>query len=135
MTRGRKRRGKRNRKKHEVRVSFPCPLAAILLTVATLSLAYLWLCGRCDAMGKDLTALEERKEEVRRRVLNEEFKWTNLKAPRSMRVLLQKHNLVMMLPGEEKVVRVKASVWDMHTMPDEAGLSQYAQQPGVFAND
>ena len=119
-----KRRSKRNRKKSEARVSVPSPLVGILVTVAMLSLAYLWLCGRCDALGKEITRLEKKVAERHGRRLNEEYKWSNMKSPGNMERLLKKHNLVMTLPNEADVIRVRASAWDIDPALENAGYAQ-----------
>ncbi len=128
--------GRRNRKKNEVKVVFPSPLAAILVAAACLSLAYLWFCGRCDALGKEMTRLERRLEEVQGRVLNEEFKWTNMRAPGNMENLLARHRLVMRLPGEQEVIRVRASAPLVGpSVPSSETPAQYAQRAGAFMHD
>lgn len=129
-----KRTGKRNRKKNEVRVGFPSPLAAVLCSVAAISFVYLWLCSRCEGLGRDITHLEKEKRAIQGRVLNEECKWSNLKAPRSMEALLKKHRLVMTLPDEAKVVRVRAATALAETEAPRSGR-QFAQQQGVVMND
>lgn len=135
MARRTKRRGRKNRKRHEARVGFPSPLAAVLVSFAVLSLVYLWLCGRCDALGKSLTRLEDRKEDLHGRMLNEEYKWSNMKSPRRMEELLLRHHLIMSLPAEGRIIRVRPSKGGQELAP-AAGTQQFAQGgDGVYMND
>ena len=82
-------RRKKNRKKDSEGFIFPAPFAAILGAVALVSLGYLWLCGRCEAMGAQIKMLENRKVEAHKRVINEEYKWSNMKSPGNILALLQ----------------------------------------------
>lgn len=85
----------------------PRTLFGVLMTLTVCALSYLYLCGRCDALGKRIYQLEKQRDELRREIVNEEFKWSNLTAPENMQKLLQKHNLTMVWPSEESVVRVR----------------------------
>lgn len=123
-------RGRRNRRKHEARVVFPSPVAAVIFVVAALALMYLWFDGRCESLGSTLSGMEKKLEKLDRRLLNEEFKWTNMKTPRNMEYLLLKHKLVMTLPGESDVIRVHAMADDEQKEP-----TQYAQKAGAYMND
>jgi hypothetical protein len=129
------RKGRANRKKHEARVGFPSPLAALLVVVALLSLVYLWLCGRCEGLGKDLARLERQKEELVARVMNEEYKWTQSKAPANMERLLAHHKLVMILPPERDVVRVRRAQLPLEVAEQQVTGRQYAQRRGTFVHD
>ena len=134
--RGKRGRGRKNRKRHEPKVGFPSPLAAILVAGAVLALLYLWFCGRCDALGKELGRLERKQEDLRGRLLNEEFKWTNMKSPRNMEHLLARHKLAMSLPAERDVVRVKAVSFDLAAQESPpASAGQYARKTGAYMND
>lgn len=97
--------GKRkvNRKKQQAMV-FPVPLAATLVVAAGLALSYLWLCGRCEALGREIKQTEQRKEQLHRDVLNEEYKWTNMRSLRNIRATLHHFNIQMDWPDERAVV-------------------------------
>jgi hypothetical protein len=105
----------KNRRKNKLRVRsrkpgvrgvFPGTLFAILLVVASFALTYLYLCSRCDALGKKINELEKTRDALRREVVTEQFKWSNLTSPKSMEELLKKHGLIMTWPSEDSVVRL-----------------------------
>ena len=98
-----------NRKKQAQGLGFPAPLALVLVVGALVALSYLWLCGRCEDLGERIKDLEARKAELQRQVVNEEFKWTNMKAPQNMERLLRTHQLDMEWPGEQQVHRLPMS--------------------------
>jgi hypothetical protein len=98
----------KNRPKARARRIFPAPLAFVLGLVAVLSVTYLWLCGRCDQLGQEIKRKERALVELRRHVVNEEYKWSNLTSPQNMQRLLQAHQLVMTWPSERDVVRLGA---------------------------
>jgi len=106
----------RNRRKNKMRVQarkqgvrgiFPGTLFGVLITLALFAFSYLYLCGRCDALGKKINQLEKQREELRREIVNEEFKWSNMTSPKKMEELLQKHQLNMIWPSEDSVVRLR----------------------------
>lgn len=101
-----KRLRSKNRPKGKSRPVFPAPLALVLGLVTALALAYLWLCGRCDSLGQEIKRKERELVDLRRRVVNEEYKWSNLTSPRNMQRLLQAHQLLMTWPKECDVVRL-----------------------------
>lgn len=85
---------------------FPAPLAIVLILVTSLSLAYLWLHNRYVTLGQEIKKKERGLEELKRQVVNEEFKWSNMTSPQNMRRLLEAHKLVMTWPAERDVVRL-----------------------------
>jgi len=119
---------KKNRKKQSDGSFLPRPLALLLAVATVFSLTYLWLHGRCEALGTQLKDLELRKVELQKQRVNEESKLANMKSPRQIEYLLQKHNLAMVWPDERQIVR-------MHRAP--AGLAPATavvmahKQPGM----
>jgi hypothetical protein len=97
---------RKNRKRHTGGYLIPVPLTVMLIVMAALSLCYLWLRARCDALGEELKAMEVRKASLQRVYLNEEFKLTNLKSPASLERALRRHNLVMAWPNRDQIVRL-----------------------------
>lgn len=122
-------RRRQNIKKGSEGPIFPAPLAAILSTAAVISLSYLWFCGRCEALGVQIQALESKKAELHKRVINEEYKWSNMKSPQNIEDLLRQFNLTMTWPGEDRVVRVRSQA----PMPESR--REYVQTTGIAAND
>jgi hypothetical protein len=124
-------RKRRNRKKDAESGVIVSPVAAILLGVAVLSLGYLWVCGRCDALGRQITALEVRKTALHRQVLKEDYKWSRMKSPRNIERLLARHGLSMQWPAERDVVRIHADA----PGPLSSLSLEYAQHTGSIMND
>lgn len=100
------RQGVRSRKA-QVRIPFPVVLANILVFVAVFGLSYVWLCARCDTLGQEIKRLETVQRETRRRMINEQDRWSNLLAPANLDRALKRHNLAMQLPDEQQIVRVR----------------------------
>lgn len=103
------RRRRQNRKKASAGFIFPTPLATILVMAAGLSLGYLWLCGRCEALGKRITVLEEQRAVVHKRRLLEEYKWHNMKSWPKIELALARHGLAMDWPEANRVVVIPYS--------------------------
>ncbi|MBU0677249.1 MAG: hypothetical protein KJ626_03960 [Verrucomicrobia bacterium] len=129
------RKRKRNRKKQSAGYVFPTPLAGILVLAAVLALSYLWLCGRCEALGTRILELEKTQEDVHHRYLNEEFKWSVTKSRRNLRRALARHQINMVWPDERHIVRLP--------QPDDRLIygslpvpaRQFAQHVGITMND
>lgn len=122
----RKKKMRVHSRKPGVRGVFPGTLFGVLLVMAVFALTYLYLCGRCDALGKKINELEKVRDTLRRDVVTEEYKWSNLTSPKSMEELLAKHGLTMTWPSEDSVVRLRRN-----PLPQ-----LYAQgQPGEIVND
>ena len=101
------RRRKQNRKTVQQEGSFPATTALLLLLLAGAALGYLWLNNRCAVLGEQLKTLEARRDEVRRQVEREEYKWSNLKSPPRIQQLLAQFKLEMVWPGEDRIVRLQ----------------------------
>jgi hypothetical protein len=111
---------KRNKSSEGV---FPTVLAGVLLAATGTSLGYLWVCGRCEDLGRRIKLLEQQKAQIERRVVNEEYKWSNMTSPQNMEKLLQAHKLEMVWPKEKSVVRIHRAP---HAEPAQAE-PQFAQ--------
>lgn len=101
-----KRQRVRSRKAY-VRIPFPVVLANILVFVAVFGLSYVWLCARCDTLGQEIKRLETVQRETRRRVINEQDRWSSQLAPANLDRALKRHKLIMQLPDEQQIVRVR----------------------------
>jgi len=112
MAKRNKRKGKSKKKyararKPGIRSVFPRTLFGILLMLTVFALSYLYLCGRCDALGKNIYQLEKQRADLRREIVNEEFKWSNMTSPENMEKLFDKHNIIMIWPSEDSVRRIR----------------------------
>jgi hypothetical protein len=128
-------RHKKNRKKDSEGFIFPAPFAAILGAVALVSLGYLWFCGRCEALGAQIKMLENRKVEAHKRVINEEYKWSNMKSPGNILALLQHYNLVMNYPDESRVVRLRYRSTESALARASTERRDYVLRAGIAVND
>lgn len=98
---------KKNRKKYSSVTVIPFKLLTILIATGAIALAYLWLLDRCDVLGRQIKRLEERKQEVHKRVLNEELQLASMKTPQNMERLLTQFGLNMSLPEPGRVVLIR----------------------------
>lgn len=99
-------RNRNYRKQVKARL-LPGWLVVLVVAAAGLGFGYLWLGTRCDALGRRIKELEKQRVEVRRQVVNEEFKWSNLTTFENITRLLKKHNLEMDWPKQNDVVRLR----------------------------
>ncbi len=98
---------RRKSRKAEVRIPFPMLLANILVFIAVFGLSYVWLCARCDTLGREIKRLETVHRVAKVRVINEQDRWSNLLAPANLERALRRHHLAMTLPDERRIVRVR----------------------------
>jgi hypothetical protein len=124
-------RGRKNRRKQSEGFIFPAPFAAILGLVAVISLSYLWLCGRCEAIGSRIKQLEDRKIERHKQVINEEYKWANMKSPATVEAMLKKFNLAMAWPEKDQVVRLRTQAPGSETLRVADETRTFAQRKGA----
>ena len=99
-------RKKKRMKKNHVRVPFPVVLANILVLVAVLGLSYMWLCSRCDALGREIKRKEAELGEAHRRYVTEQDVWSSMTSPANLERAIRKHKLDMIMPRERQVIRV-----------------------------
>ncbi len=93
-----------NRKKKADGFIFPVPFAMVVIFASTLALAYVWLGCRCEAVGREIKALEIENEELRRNYVNENYKWTRMKSPQNLESKLRAMNIAMDWPRKDQVV-------------------------------
>ena len=126
---------RKNKKRTSDGFIFPAPLAAILAGTTFVALSYLWFSGRCEAIGAQIKELEVVKSELHKRVVNEEFKWSNMKSPRNIESIVKEFNLDMAWPEEKQIVRVHGQA--ALSVPERAGSAenQYVQHTGSMVND
>ena len=99
-----RKRVRRNVRQQKQGFIFPTPLATILSVATVLCLAYLWLCGRNEALAGDIRRLELDLEKARKDVVNEEFKWAAKITPENLQRQIRRHNIDMDWPQAEQVV-------------------------------
>jgi len=121
-------RRKQNRKKNSGGFFFPAPLAVILFLVTSGVIALIWMHTRCDVAGRRIQELERQKVELRQRMLNEEFKWTNLKTLPNVQQALRKHGLDMSWPAPHRVVTLNRRA--LPAQPDGSAVLEIARWDG-----
>ena len=105
-------RKNKKKKKNQVQVPFPVLLANILVLVAVLGLSYMWLCSRCDALGKDIKSKERELTAAQKRLVNEQDRWSYITSPANLERAIKKHRLEMVMPREAQIVRVSYQIND-----------------------
>ncbi len=100
-------RKKKKMKKNQVQVPFPVLLANVLVLVAVLGLSYMWLCSRCDALGKDIKRKEAELTAAQKRLVSEQDRWSYITSPANLERAIKKYKLNMMMPREAQIVRVR----------------------------
>lgn len=100
---------RRNRKKRMHGFVLPAPFAGVVVLGSLLALAYVWLGSRCDSLGRDIKTLELEKARLKRDLLSEESRWTQMKSPVNIEMILAKNNIVMTWPRKGQVVRLYES--------------------------
>lgn len=105
-----KRKKKKATRKNQVQVPFPVLLANVLVLVAVLGLSYMWLCSRCEALGRDIKAKEAELVAAQKRLVNEQDSWSSITSPANLQRAIRRHKLNMVMPRENQVVRV--GIWD-----------------------
>ena len=86
-------------------------LANVLVLVAVLGLSYMWLCSRCDALGKDIKRKEADLRAAGKRLSNEQDRWSGITSPVNLERAIRKHRLEMAMPGGSQVVKIGG--WDL----------------------
>ena len=102
-------------KKNQVQVPFPVVLANVLVLVAVLGLSYMWLCSRCDALGREIKSKEVELTAAQKRLVNEQDRWSSITSPLNLQRAIRKHGLDMVMPREKQVVKVGR--WDVSASP------------------
>jgi hypothetical protein len=99
-----RRRKRRNRKKRVDGFIFPTSFAGALVFASVVALSYLWLCSRCEEVGREIKTLESQQVQLAKKLLNEEYKWTRMKSPGSIENTLRRTGVKMTWPRRDQVV-------------------------------
>lgn len=105
------------------------PMLALVLGGAMLvAFGYVWLCGRCRSMAGEIRRMEDQAAEIHRRVLNEEFKWSNLCTLKRVRDQLALWNIQMDWPAKDRIVHLTRPLDSGE--PELPPVVQYARRGG-----
>ena len=99
-----RKRSKRNRKKRVNGSVFPTHLAGVIIFGAMLAIGYIFLCTRCDGLGKEIKVLEKEYAQLNKKFMNEEYKWVSMKAPGNIEEALVRYGIEMTWPRRDQVV-------------------------------
>ncbi|TAN35900.1 MAG: hypothetical protein EPN23_10185 [Verrucomicrobia bacterium] len=127
-------RTRKNRKNFSREAALPPPFFLLLAGAMVLALSYLWLNGRCEALGRRITQLENQKVELARKVKLERSHWESAKALDQVERLLQRHHVVMTWPDERSIVHLRRTTDESLVAEAAAPRRQYARAGGI-AND
>ena len=115
---------------------FPIPYAGFAVLISTLALGYVWLGYRCEFLGSEIKTLEFEKTFLNKKYLYEECKWIRMKSPLNIERVLKEHNIIMIWPRMDQVVRI----YDSGAFPDISieradDVLAYAKPKRVIMND
>ena len=113
-----RKKSRKKTKKNQVQVPFPVLLANVLVLVAVLGLSYMWLCSRCDALGREIKSKEGELAAAQKRLVNEQDRWSSITSPLNLQRAIRRHGLDMTMPREKQVVKVRS--WDVSAIPKMA---------------
>lgn len=112
--------GSRNKVLHTQRVRLPMRWTLSLVMLVVSAVAYLLLCTRTEALGRQIKAEELEIEQLRRRVASEEVRWSEMIGPRRLEEALRKHRLVMGYPAAHQILHVRdMALWESGQGPVE----------------
>jgi|GEM_PF-6594499 len=96
---------RRNRKKNRTAKWFlPAGMAAVV--VAGLALLHVWLGFSCEALGRDIQALEKTQAMLEQRLQTGEAEWAFLRSPKNLEAALARMNIQMAFPLASEIVRL-----------------------------
>ena len=105
---------------------FPVVLANVLVLVAVLGLSYMWLCARCDAMGREIKGKEAELAAARKRYNVEQERWSIMTSPSNLRRAIRKFDLDMKMPTDSQIVKMRR--WDASGRTAMIDTSSFARQ-------
>jgi len=124
-------RKNRKRTKREG-VAFPVPFVGIFVLLVSLGLVYVWLDCQCDAFGSVIKSLEIERQDLRKKAGLAQYRWTQLKSPRSLDAALARHNMRMSTPQSDQIVKLdQAAASDSHVVQTTAYVPAYAHARGA----
>lgn len=102
---------KRNRNKKRtargISIPYPGPLLSILIATAVVSLVYLWICGRCESLGREIGELESVRTELSQQLNLEKSRWARHESMEGIIRGLARWDIRMSLPEAARVVVVR----------------------------
>jgi hypothetical protein len=115
---------------------FPKWLVLVVVIVVGVSLVYLCMQSRTEALGREIKALEAKRDQLRAKAVKEQCEWARLQSPANIERALKEHGLVMTWPARDQIVRIRAdgSV-EPPTGIESRGHGRYARVDRIVMND
>ena len=82
-------------------------IAAIVLSLFIMLMAYWVLDSRCGAIGQEIGAAEKALAKLDGELERETMKWNEMKTPERLELALKKHGLNMNNPAPDQVIKMK----------------------------
>lgn len=120
-------RKNKNRKKDRKKLALPCPgpVASSLIVATLLALTYLWVCGQCESLGRELGELEQVRNQLSQQLNLEKSRWARNETMEGVIRGLARWDIEMKLPAVERVVVVRRRDLLEGDLP-QAGRKEYA---------
>ncbi len=99
------RRNKRTKRCSEVTLK-TMHIAAIVLSLFIMLMAYWVLDSRCGAIGQEIGAAEKALAKLDGELERETMKWNEMKTPERLELALKKHGLNMNNPAPDQVIKI-----------------------------
>jgi hypothetical protein len=98
---------RKNRKQHSAGIRYPGTLLSGLVAVSCLALCYLWIGGRCEALGREIKELERTHGEAVQRLGIEQAKWARMYTLDGVQSALRRFDTEMKLPRRDQLVYIR----------------------------
>ena len=116
--------------------ALPMSFAGLVTFMCVFALGYVWLEGRCEALGRDLKTLENERDLLHKEYLTEECNWNRMKSPREIEKALEKHNIIMTWPKNEQVIRLSnLDLFDEPLPAENEDTVQFARLERMIMNE
>lgn len=99
---------RKNKKKRRSAFTFPIPFAGVIVVLCTVGISFTWLDCRCDALGQEIRALEDKLSELEQERERQESRWSQMISTRGILQALAVNRVVMVWPRDHQVVRMFA---------------------------
>lgn len=124
---------RRNRKRTKREgIVFPVPFVGIFVLLVSLGLVYVWLDCQCDAFGRAIRLLEIERRDLQKKSGLAQYRWTQLKSPRSLDDALARYDMSMGTPQWDQIVKLdQPAASDSHVARASAYAPAYAHARGA----
>ncbi len=127
---------RRNRKKNDAGFVNHLPWALTLALGVAFALAYEHLHERTESVGRELKALEIKRDQLIDQIHRQQYAWARLQSPLSLEQALREQGLVMTWPERDQIVRIRVDgTVDALTGPENRSLNHYARTDRIVLND